>query len=85
MRLDDIDIVVATHIHIDHVGWHTTARTAGSTPTFPKATYVFDRDEFAYWTGPDVAKATPWVLDCVQPLEGVAEISLVGRRAQADG
>ena len=26
---DDIDIVVATHIHIDHVGWHTTAAGEG--------------------------------------------------------
>jgi glyoxylase-like metal-dependent hydrolase (beta-lactamase superfamily II) len=77
VRLDEIDIVVATHIHIDHVGWHTTARDGGFVPTFPKATHVFNRDEWAYWTAPEVAKATPWVIDCVQPLEGVAEISLV--------
>jgi glyoxylase-like metal-dependent hydrolase (beta-lactamase superfamily II) len=77
VKLDEIDMVVATHIHIDHVGWHTTARDGGFAPTFPKATHVFDRDEWAYWTAPDVAKATPWVIDCIQPLEGVAEISLV--------
>jgi glyoxylase-like metal-dependent hydrolase (beta-lactamase superfamily II) len=77
VKLDDIDIVLATHIHIDHVGWHTTARDGGFVPTFPKATHVFNRDEWAYWTQPDVAKATPYVIDCVQPLEGVADISLV--------
>ena len=77
IKPDDIDIVIATHIHIDHVGWHTTARDGGFAPTFPNATHVFNRDEWAYWTAPDVAAKTPWVIDCVQPLEGVAEISLV--------
>lgn len=77
VKIEDIDIVLATHIHIDHVGWHTTARDGGFVPTFPKATHVFNRDEWAYWTAPDVAKATPWVIDCVQPLEGAADISLV--------
>ncbi len=77
VKLEDVDIVIATHIHIDHVGWHTTARGDGFAPTFPRATHVFNRDEWAYWTAPDVAAKTSWVLDCVQPLEGVAEISLV--------
>lgn len=77
VKLEDIDIVIATHIHIDHVGWHTTARGNGFAPTFPNATHVFNRDEWAYWTSPEVATKTPWVIDCVQPLEGVAEISLV--------
>lgn len=77
VKLEDIDIVIATHIHIDHVGWHTTARDGGFAPTFPNANHIFDRDEWAYWTAPDVATKTPWVVDCVRPLEGVAEISLV--------
>jgi glyoxylase-like metal-dependent hydrolase (beta-lactamase superfamily II) len=78
IKPEDIDIVIATHIHVDHVGWHTTARGDGFVPTFPNANHIFDRDEWAYWTAPDVATNTPWVIDCVQPLEGVAEISLVG-------
>lgn len=77
VKLEDIDIVFATHIHIDHVGWHTTARDGGFAPTFPNANHIFDRDEWSYWTAPDVATKTPWVVDCVRPLEGVAEISLV--------
>ncbi len=76
---DDIDIVLATHIHIDHVGWHTTARDGAFVPTFPKATHVFNGDEWAYWTAPAVAHAAAnaHVVDCVLPLEGVADISLV--------
>ena len=73
----DIDIVLATHIHLDHVGWHTTATDAGFKPTFPNATYVFNRAEFEYFTDPSVAKDQPHVLDSVLPLRDVAEISLV--------
>jgi glyoxylase-like metal-dependent hydrolase (beta-lactamase superfamily II) len=43
----DIDTVVLTHGHADHVGGNTDA--AGS-PTFPKARYVMSRDEWAFWT-----------------------------------
>jgi glyoxylase-like metal-dependent hydrolase (beta-lactamase superfamily II) len=74
---DEIDIVLATHIHVDHVGWHTTLRAGAPVSTFPRARHVFDRDEFAYWTQPDVAKATPYVVDCVLPLQGAATIDLV--------
>lgn len=74
---DEIDIVIATHIHVDHVGWHTTFREGAFVPTFPRARHVFNRDEFAYWTQPDVANATAWVTDCVLPLDGAATVELV--------
>ena len=76
---DDVDFVLATHIHIDHVGWHTTVRGEAYVPTFPKAKHVFARAEWDYWTAPDVALASgnEHVVDCVLPLEGVADISLV--------
>jgi glyoxylase-like metal-dependent hydrolase (beta-lactamase superfamily II) len=44
-----IDLVVCSHLHIDHVGWNT--RKAGSEwiPTFPNATYVFPEEDFRVW------------------------------------
>ena len=87
VRPEDIDIVVATHIHVDHVGWHTTADGDGFVPTFHKATHVFVREEWEYFTQPDVANArrNEHVLDCVLPLEGKAEIELVdGERRLTD-
>jgi len=79
VALDEIDLVLATHIHIDHVGWHTTARGDGWAPTFPRAKHVFVREEYEYWTAPDVAgrPPAPWVDDCVLPLRGCAEVDLV--------
>ena len=46
----DIDFVMCTHLHVDHVGWNTRLENGRWVPTFPKARYVFGKDEFDYWT-----------------------------------
>ncbi len=43
---EDIDYVFCTHLHSDHCGWNTRLVDGRWTPTFPKAKYVFARDEF---------------------------------------
>lgn len=45
---DDIDLVLATHLHTDHVGWNTRLYDGRWQPTFPHARYVFSRREFEY-------------------------------------
>jgi glyoxylase-like metal-dependent hydrolase (beta-lactamase superfamily II) len=46
---DDVDLVINTHLHIDHVGWNT--RLAGRTwiPTFRGATYLMTQRDFDFW------------------------------------
>ncbi|MDV3128451.1 MBL fold metallo-hydrolase [Mycobacterium sp. 21AC1] len=46
-----IDIVLCTHMHLDHLGWNTTLVDGVWTPTFPNATHLFVRDEFDYHAG----------------------------------
>ena len=41
---EDIDIVLCTHLHSDHVGWNTMLRDGRWVPTFPNAKYLFSRD-----------------------------------------
>ncbi len=79
VRHEEIDIVIATHIHIDHVGWHTTQSGDASAATFPKASHVFNREEFDFFTRPDQVDLPDraYVRDCVVPLPGLAEVSLV--------
>lgn len=79
VRPEEVNLVMATHIHIDHVGWHTTAKDGGFVPTFPNATYVFRRAEFDYWTAPGIASAAgnEYVIDCVLPLQDQARVDLV--------
>ncbi|MEU2623574.1 MBL fold metallo-hydrolase [Streptomyces sp. NPDC007157] len=40
VRPQDVDVVVNTHIHADHVGWNTMAVDGGWAPTFPNARYL---------------------------------------------
>lgn len=42
---EDVEVVVLTHAHVDHVGWLTTWRNDGWEPTFPHAAHVFARPE----------------------------------------
>ena len=42
----DIDIVVLTHLHGDHCGWATRRAGQSIVPTFPKARYYVQRQEY---------------------------------------
>lgn len=46
---EDIDIVLCTHLHADHVGWNTVRRDGRWVPTFPNARYLFSKEEAVYW------------------------------------
>lgn len=47
----DIDFVLCTHLHGDHVGWNTQLVDGRWVPTFPNAKYVMARTEAEYWRG----------------------------------
>lgn len=47
-RPEQVDIVLGTHLHLDHVGWNTVQRDGRWVPTFPNARYTYVRDEFEY-------------------------------------
>ncbi|MBK5959560.1 hypothetical protein CCR97_15295, partial [Rhodoplanes elegans] len=49
MSVDDIDIVMCTHLHTDHVGWNTRRDNDRWVPTFPNARYLFAQREYDYW------------------------------------
>lgn len=45
----DLDIVVCTHLHFDHIGWNTKLVNGVWVPTFPNAKYFFAEEEYKYW------------------------------------
>jgi glyoxylase-like metal-dependent hydrolase (beta-lactamase superfamily II) len=45
----DIDYVMCTHLHWDHVGWNTRLDNGRWVPTFPNARYIMARREFEHW------------------------------------
>ncbi|MEF9521187.1 MULTISPECIES: MBL fold metallo-hydrolase [Streptomyces] len=46
---EDVDVVVNTHIHYDHVGWNTELRDGAWVPTFPNAVYLIPRPDDLYF------------------------------------
>src|SRR5271170_1322968 len=41
LTVDDIDYVMCTHLHVDHVGWNTRLDNGRWVQTFPNARYLF--------------------------------------------
>lgn len=46
---DQVDFVMCTHLHWDHVGWNTELIDGQWVPTFPNAKYIVSRTEYDYW------------------------------------
>ncbi|WP_257170544.1 MBL fold metallo-hydrolase [Bradyrhizobium sp. SRS-191] len=66
--VDDIDIVMCTHLHTDHVGWNTRLDNGLWVPTFPKARYVFAQTEYDYWVAQNAKAEVPAFADSVLPV-----------------
>jgi glyoxylase-like metal-dependent hydrolase (beta-lactamase superfamily II) len=49
VRPEDVDIVMCTHLHADHIGWNTMLRDGRWVPTFPNARYLISRKECEHW------------------------------------
>ena len=65
---EEVDYVMCTHLHVDHVGWNTRLENGRWVPTFPKARYVFGKTEFDYWTETHAKTPVPPFGDSVLPI-----------------
>ena len=76
VSLEDVDYVLCTHLHADHVGWNTRLMDGRWIPTFPNATYLFGKKEIEFWeTDPD-ANHHSWK-DSVQPILDAKQAQIV--------
>ena len=79
LTVNDIDFVMCTHLHVDHVGWNTRLENGQWVPTFPKARYIFADRELEFWTerhkqNPDAAA---WMTDSVLPVVAAGRVDVV--------
>jgi glyoxylase-like metal-dependent hydrolase (beta-lactamase superfamily II) len=74
----DIDVVMCTHLHVDHVGWNTRLENGRWVPTFPNARYVFAKGEFDYWTEQNAKAEVPPFADSVLPVVEANRAEIVG-------
>ncbi|MGH7334701.1 MAG: MBL fold metallo-hydrolase [Candidatus Rokuibacteriota bacterium] len=76
---DQVDYVLCTHMHVDHVGWNTRLVNGRWVPTFPRATYIFVGEEWEFWkheseTGKD---GSGCIDDSVLPIVRAGQAKLV--------
>lgn len=64
LTVNDIDFVMCTHLHTDHVGWNTRLVDGRWVPTFPNAKYIFNKEEWAYWEAMN-AKGAKYSDNCI--------------------
>jgi glyoxylase-like metal-dependent hydrolase (beta-lactamase superfamily II) len=72
---DDVDIVLCTHLHFDHVGWNTHLVDGEWVPTFPNARYLFGRVDYEHWDSGGAGAAVTFG-DAVRPVfeAGLAQL-----------
>ena len=63
---EQVDVVVHTHLHIDHVGWDGA---------FPNARYVVHEDDWAYFTTEASLAERPHLREKVLPLERIERVT----------
>jgi glyoxylase-like metal-dependent hydrolase (beta-lactamase superfamily II) len=64
----EVDLVVHTHLHVDHVGWDGT---------FPNARYVVPTDDWSYFMSEESLQQRPHLGDRVEPLDDAGLVVLV--------
>lgn len=80
IRPQDVDMVVCSHLHVDHVGWNTRLRNGRWVPTFPNARYLMSATELAYWRSDAgrtaMLRTGDYVADSILPVieSGQAEV-----------
>jgi glyoxylase-like metal-dependent hydrolase (beta-lactamase superfamily II) len=78
VRPEDVDMVVMTHLHRDHVGWNVQRRNGSYAATFPNARYYMSAKDWEASHNPELqAERFSNAPDCVWPLEDLGLIELV--------
>jgi glyoxylase-like metal-dependent hydrolase (beta-lactamase superfamily II) len=65
---ESVDVVLCTHLHIDHVGWNTRLVEGRWVPTFPNARYLFGRIELEHWLASAGDEDRRIMADSVRPV-----------------
>ena len=79
VRPDEIDVVVHTHLHTDHIGWNTYDSEDGRREIFfSNARFVIQQAEWDYWMAPEMlAEPRSGALrECVEPLRDSGRVQL---------
>jgi methylmalonyl-CoA epimerase len=83
LSVDDIDLVLASHLHFDHVGGFTARRDDGAVvPRFPKARYLVHRQEWNDAIHPHERNRASYLAENFVPLADAGVLTLVDDEAE---
>ena len=83
---ESVDLVLCTHLHVDHVGWNTRLDNGRWIPTFPRARHLFGRREFEHWSSEKDDDTRRIMADSVQPVldAGLAQLVDMDHRISSE-
>ena len=84
---DEIDVVLNTHLHIDHVGWNTVDNEDGTRRIFfPKARFLVQQAEWDHWMQPAFLEqpGNAHLVECVVPLKDSGRLQMMEGEAAID-
>jgi glyoxylase-like metal-dependent hydrolase (beta-lactamase superfamily II) len=70
VELDDVTVVLNTHLHFDHAGGNTRKAGDGYEPRFPGARYVVQRGELEWARSPTLRDRASFVPETIEPIVG---------------
>jgi glyoxylase-like metal-dependent hydrolase (beta-lactamase superfamily II) len=73
----EVETIIHTHLHVDHVGWNTVDDDQGESRLFfPQASYLVQQVEWDHWMQPRFVDdpENAHLRECVRPLEGTGRI-----------
>ena len=87
---DMIDVVMCTHLHVDHIGWNTQLKDGRWVPAFPNATYVMSRVDHDLWRAragaPDASEFRRQAYaDSILPVVEAGRVAMVEDGHDCDG
>ena len=81
VRPEEIDVVLCTHLHVDHVGWNTRLENGRWVPTFPNARYLIAQREWDFWRNASPAalqRTGDFLADSVLPIIESGQADMIG-------
>jgi glyoxylase-like metal-dependent hydrolase (beta-lactamase superfamily II) len=73
----DINFVINTHLHFDHCGGNTIKRAEKFLPTFPRAKYIIQKQEWLDATNPNERTKASYLKENFIPIEEAGQLLLV--------
>jgi glyoxylase-like metal-dependent hydrolase (beta-lactamase superfamily II) len=83
LTVDDVDVVVCTHLHFDHAGGNTRRDASGAVvATFPRARYVVQAGELATARDPHERERASYMPENWEPLVASGQLETVDGEAE---